>query len=72
MSQILTVIIDVGSDGRIAVNWFESDGLTDKVALAAVEAVQRILARRAIRAELEAEKKADSDAAASQAPVLDG
>ncbi|HUW08608.1 MAG TPA: hypothetical protein VM537_02720 [Anaerolineae bacterium] len=55
MSQILTVIIDVDSDRGIAVNWFESDGLTDKLALAAVQAVEREMQRRAIRAELEAE-----------------
>jgi len=56
MSQILTIVIDIDSERGIAVNWFESDGLTDKLALAAVQAVEREMQRRTIRAELEAER----------------
>lgn len=62
MSQILTVVIDIETDRGIAVNWFESDGMTDALALAAIQAVERELQRRVMRAELEAERaKAEAD-----------
>lgn len=56
MSHILTVIIDVASEGRMAVKWFESDGTTHKLALAAIQAIERALQQRIVRAELEAER----------------
>jgi len=62
VSQILTIIIDVDGEKGVAVNFFESDGLTGALALAAVEAVQRELQRRVFRAELEAERaKVEAD-----------
>jgi len=62
VSQILTIVIDIDNDRGIVVNFFQSDGLTDSPALAAVEAVQRELQRRVLRAELEAERaKAEAD-----------
>jgi len=63
MSHILTVIIDVDSEQKISVSLFESDGTTDKLALAAIQAVERTLQRRIVRTELEAEAKktAESD-----------
>lgn len=57
MTQILTMIVEQDQEGRVAVNWFESDGLTSQLALAAVQAVERELQRRVVRAELEAEQK---------------
>ena len=58
MSQILTIVIDREDDGRIAVSTFSSDGLTNPVALGALQAVERDLQRHILRAELEAERAA--------------
>lgn len=64
MSQILTIVIDIEAERGIAVSFFASDGLTDVPALAAVQAVERALQRRVLRAELEAER--------AKAEVADG
>ena len=61
MSHILTVIIDVDAEGGMAVKWFESDGTTDEMALAAVQALERALQQRIVRAELEAERAAQEE-----------
>jgi len=63
------VLIDVDSEQKISVNWFDSDGLTDKLSLAAVQAVEHALQRRIARAELEAERaKAEPEAEQGDGP----
>jgi len=56
MSHILTVVLDTTDQG-LSVNFFTSEGMPDQAALAAVQAVERQLQRRVLRAELEAERQ---------------
>jgi len=71
MSQILTITIDVDGEQKISVNWFNSDGLTDRLSLAAVQAVERALQLRIARAEVEAERAAQADGEQAGAPVAE-
>ena len=57
MSHILTVVLDTTDQGLLSVNLFTSEGMPDQAALAAVQAVERQLQRRVLRAELEAERQ---------------
>ena len=68
MSQILTITIDVESEHKISVNWFNSDGLTDSLSLRAVQAVERALQLRIVRAEVEAERAAQGDGEQADGP----
>lgn len=55
MSHILTIVIEPKGEG-ISVHWFDSEGVTPQIGLAAVQLVERELQRRVVRAELEAER----------------
>lgn len=57
MSQILTVVVE-RAGSQVSVTWLASDGLSDQAALAALQAVERALQKRVLRAELETEQGA--------------
>ena len=71
MSQILTVIVNIDERG-VGVSWFESDGMTDALTLAAVQAVERELQHRIARAEVEAERAKAEAAADGRGELADG
>ena len=70
MSQILVLSVDLDEAGSVVgVRANLSDGLTEPQALLAVQVMEREMQRRAIRAELEAERATQPEGEQADGPA---